>query len=29
MYKDVFAMRDVLYLEQIEQSETLLKPQRV
>jgi DNA-binding transcriptional ArsR family regulator len=29
MFKLVFAMRDVLYLDQIEQAETLLKPQRV
>ena len=28
-YRIVFAMRDVLYLEQIEQAETLLKPQRI
>jgi DNA-binding transcriptional ArsR family regulator len=29
MYKLLFAMRDVLYLEEIEQAETLLKPQRI
>jgi DNA-binding transcriptional ArsR family regulator len=29
MYKLVFEMRDVLYLEEIEQAETLLKPQRI
>jgi DNA-binding transcriptional ArsR family regulator len=29
MFKLNFAMRDVLYLERIEQAETLLKPQRV
>lgn len=29
MYKLIFAMREVLYLEQIEQAEALLKPQRV
>ena len=29
MFKLVFAMRDVLYLDQIEQAETLLKPQRI
>jgi DNA-binding transcriptional ArsR family regulator len=28
-YKIVFAMKDVLYLEHIEQAETLLKPQRI
>jgi DNA-binding transcriptional ArsR family regulator len=28
-YKLIFAMRDVLYLEQIERAETLLKPQRI
>lgn len=29
MYKLIFEMRDVLYLEEIEQAETLLKPQRI
>lgn len=29
MYKLLFEMRDVLYLEEIEQAETLLKPQRI
>lgn len=29
MYKFVFAMKDVLYLEEIEQAEALLKPQRI
>ena len=29
MYKLIFAMRDVLYLDRLEQAETLLKPQRV
>jgi DNA-binding transcriptional ArsR family regulator len=29
MFKLIFAMRDVLYLDQIEQAETLLKPQRI
>jgi DNA-binding transcriptional ArsR family regulator len=29
MFKSIFAMKDVLYLEQIEQAETLLKPQRI
>jgi DNA-binding transcriptional ArsR family regulator len=29
MYKLFFEMRDVLYLEEIEQAETLLKPQRI
>jgi len=28
-YKTVFVMKDVLYLEQIEQAEALLKPQRI
>jgi DNA-binding transcriptional ArsR family regulator len=28
-YKNRFAMRDVMYLEQIEQAEALLKPQRI
>ncbi|GAA5035434.1 hypothetical protein GCM10023317_88710 [Actinopolymorpha pittospori] len=29
MYEDDFAMRDVLYLDQVEQAEALLKPQRI
>jgi DNA-binding transcriptional ArsR family regulator len=29
MFKIIFAMRDVLYLDRIEQAETLLKPQRI
>lgn len=28
-FKLVFAMRDVIYLERIEQAEALLKPQRI
>jgi DNA-binding transcriptional ArsR family regulator len=28
-YKMVFVMRDVMYLEEVEQAETLLKPQRI
>jgi DNA-binding MarR family transcriptional regulator len=28
-YKTGFAMRDVLYLERVEQAEALLKPQRI
>ena len=28
-YKTVFAMKDVLYLDHVEQAETLLKPQRI
>lgn len=29
MYKTIFTMKDVLYLERIEQAEALLKPQRI